>query len=220
VKPWEVQGEKIKDTIEYLRIIQNPSDNVSLQRVINEPKRGIGATSLEKVANIAEANDISMYEVIKNAETYGLNKVFLNSREFVSVIEELSSKKTEMLVSDIIKEVLNKTGYTKALELENDMDTGMTLYPVAHMVWEKVKGSSRGMGAVRNVISNQIEINKIATRRALAVKISAFPKLAVNKDFVDNPNALEKVGSTIKLKGGAQLEDIRKQIGYLSPASM
>lgn len=112
------------------------------------------------------------------------------------------------------------TKAVKALELENDMDTGMTLYPVAHMVWEKVKGSSRGMGAVRNVISNQIEINKIATRRALAVKISAFPKLAVNKDFVDNPNALEKVGSTIKLKGGAQLEDIRKQIGYLSPASM
>ncbi len=113
------ERKEIKDTIAYLRIIQNPSDNVSLQRVINEPKRGIGATSLEKVANIAEANDISMYEVIKNAETYGLNKVFLNSREFVSVIEELSSKKTEMLVSDIIKEVLNKTGYTKALELEN-----------------------------------------------------------------------------------------------------
>ncbi len=112
------------------------------------------------------------------------------------------------------------TKAVKAVELEKDIDTSMTLYPVAHMVWEKVKGSSRGMGAVRNVISNQIEINKIATRRALAVKISAFPKLAVNKDFVDNPNALEKVGSTIKLKGGAQLEDIRKQIGYLSPASM
>lgn len=112
------------------------------------------------------------------------------------------------------------TKAVKAVELEKHIDTGMTLYPVAHMVWEKVKGSSRGMGAVRNVISNQIEINKIATRRALAVKISAFPKLAVNKDFVDNPGALEKVGSTIKLKGGAQVEDIRKQIGYLNPASM
>ncbi len=112
------------------------------------------------------------------------------------------------------------TKAVKAVELENDIDTGLTLYPVAHMVWEKVKGSSRGMGAVRNVISNQIEINKIATRRALAVKIAAFPKLVVNKDFVDNPSALEKVGSTIKLKGGSTMEDIRKQVGYLNPASM
>lgn len=112
------------------------------------------------------------------------------------------------------------TKAVKAVELEKNIDTGMTLYPIAHMVWEKVKGSSRGMGAVRNVIPNQIEINKIATRRALAVKISAFPKLVVNKDFIDNPSALEKVGSTIKLKGGSTMEDIRKQVGYLNPASM
>lgn len=112
------------------------------------------------------------------------------------------------------------TRAVKSIELETNEDTNMSLYPVAHMVWEKVKGSSRGIGAVRNVISNQIEINKIATRRALAVKISAFAKLVVNKDFIDNPSALEKVGSTIKLKGGATIEDVRKQVGYLSPASM
>lgn len=112
------------------------------------------------------------------------------------------------------------TRAVKSVELETNEDTGMSLYPIAHMVWEKVKGSSRGIGAVRNVISNQIEINKIATRRALAVKISAFAKLVVNKDFIDNPGALEKVGSTIKLKGGATIEDVRKQVGYLSPASM
>lgn len=116
-----------------------------------------------------------------------------------------------------------KVYYTRAVknvELETNVNTDMTLYPIAHMVWEKVKGSSRGIGAVRNVISNQIEINKIATRRALAVKISAFPKLVANKDFIDNPNALEKVGSKILLKGGAGLEDVRKAVGYLNPASM
>lgn len=116
-----------------------------------------------------------------------------------------------------------KVYYTRAVknvELETNVNTDMTLYPIAHMVWEKVKGSSRGIGAVRNVISNQIEINKIATRRALAVKISAFPKLVANKDFIDNPNALEKVGSKILLKGGAGLEDVRKAVGYLKPASM
>ena len=113
------ERKEIKDTISYLRLIQNPSDNLSLQRIINEPKRGIGKTSLEKVEALASANGISMYEVIKNAETFGLNKVFLNSREFVNVIEEMHAKKDDMLISEIIKETLNKTGYTKALELEN-----------------------------------------------------------------------------------------------------
>ena len=115
---------------------------------------------------------------------------------------------------------IHYTRAVKSVELESDVDTIMSLYPVAHMVWEKVKGSSRGMGAVRNIISNQIEINKIATRRALSVKLSAFPKLAVNSEFVSNADALEKVGSTIKLKGGASLEDVRKAVGYLNPASM
>lgn len=112
------------------------------------------------------------------------------------------------------------TKSVKSVELETDVDTELTMYPIAHMVWEKVKGSSRGIGAVRNTIPNQIEINKIATRRALAVKMCAYPKLVVNKDVVDNSSALDKVGSTIKLKGGATLEDVRKAVGYLNPTGV
>ena len=116
-----------------------------------------------------------------------------------------------------------KVFYTRAVKsviLEEAESTDLEMYPVAHMVWEEVKGSARGVGAVRYVIPNQIEINKIATRRALAVKMAAFAKLVVNKEFVDNPSALEKVGSTIKIKGGATVEDVRKQVGYLNPANM
>jgi len=113
------ERKEIKDIIAYLRLIHNKSDNLSLQRVINEPKRGIGQTSLEKIEVLANANGISMYEVIKNAEVYGLNKVFLNSREFVQIIEELSAQKDKMLISELTKQILNRTGYTKALEQEN-----------------------------------------------------------------------------------------------------
>ena len=113
------ERKEIKDTISYLRLIQNHSDNLSLQRIINEPKRGIGKTSLEKIENIATANEISMYEVIKRGLEFRLNKVYANSIEFVKVIEELSSKKDDISVSELIKETLNKTGYTKALELED-----------------------------------------------------------------------------------------------------
>ena len=116
------ERKEIKDTIAYLRLIQNGNDNLSLKRIINEPKRGIGKTSLDKVEQIAEASGTSMYEVIKKADEFGLNRVFLNSRDFVNVIEELKSKKDELSVSELIKLTLKKTGYTKALEAENTIE--------------------------------------------------------------------------------------------------
>ena len=60
-----------------------------------------------------------MYEVIKKADEFGLNKVFVNSRDFVNVIEELIASKDEIKISELVKQTLNKTGYTKALELES-----------------------------------------------------------------------------------------------------
>lgn len=116
------ERKEIKDIIAYLRLIQNGNDNLSLKRIINEPKRGIGKTSLDKIEQIAQANETSMYEVIKNAETYGLNRVYLNSREFVNCIEELKAKKDDMKISELIKATLKKSGYTKALEAENTIE--------------------------------------------------------------------------------------------------
>ena len=113
------ERKEIKDTIAYLRLIQNPSDNLSLTRIINEPKRGIGKTSLDNVQQIAMQSETSMYDVIKRADEFGLNRVFVNSREFISQIEELRAKKDNIKISDLIKETLNKTGYTKALEDED-----------------------------------------------------------------------------------------------------
>ena len=116
------ERKEIKDIIAYLRLIQNPSDNLSLQRIINEPKRGIGKTSLDNVAKISAENGISMYEVIKNAEQYGLNRVYLNSREFINTMENLIAQKDELSISELIKTTLKKTGYTKALEEENTIE--------------------------------------------------------------------------------------------------
>ena len=116
------ERKEIKDIIAYLRLIQNPADNLSLNRIINEPKRGIGKTSLDNIAQVAGQNNTSMYEVIKNADQYGLNRVYLNSREFVDTMESLIAKKNDLKVSDLIKQTLSKTGYTKALELENTVE--------------------------------------------------------------------------------------------------
>ncbi len=116
------ERKEIKDIISYLRLIQNSSDNLSLKRIINEPKRGIGKTSLDKIEEISNNSGASMYEIIEHADQYGLNRVFINSREFINTIQELRAKKDKMQISELIKETLKKTGYTKALENENTVE--------------------------------------------------------------------------------------------------
>ncbi len=116
------ERKEIKDLIAYLRLIQNSSDNLSLKRIINEPKRGIGKTSLDKVEQLANASETCMYEVIKKADEYGLNRVFLNSREFINIMEELKEQKDKLTISELIKLTLKKSGYTKALEQENTIE--------------------------------------------------------------------------------------------------
>ena len=116
------ERKEIKDTIAYLRLVHNTSDNLSLKRIINEPKRGIGKTSLDKIQEISDKTGTSMYEIIKHAEEYDLNRVKANADEFINLIEELRIKKQELSISELIKEVLSKSGYTRALELENTVE--------------------------------------------------------------------------------------------------
>ena len=113
------ERKEIKDIISYLRLIYNFSDNISLKRIINEPKRGIGKTSIDNIQEISEKTGLSMFDIIKHADEYGLNRVKANANEFVQTIEYLRSKIGELSISELIKETLNKTGYVKALELEN-----------------------------------------------------------------------------------------------------
>lgn len=116
------ERKEIKDIIAYLRLIQNTNDNLSLSRIINEPKRGVGNTSLANVEQIANNEGISMFEVIQNASNYGLTRVYANTREFVELIEYLHNKKDGVKISDLIKEVLNKSGYTQSLKNENTIE--------------------------------------------------------------------------------------------------
>ena len=113
------ERKEIKDIISYLRLIYNFSDNISLKRIINEPKRGIGKTSIDNIAEISEKTGLSMFDIIKHADEYGLNRVKANAQEFIETIEYLRGHIDELSISELIKETLNKTGYVKALEQEN-----------------------------------------------------------------------------------------------------
>ena len=101
------ERKEIKDIISYLRLIYNFSDNISLRRIINEPKRGIGRTSIDNVSEISEKTGLSMFDVIKHADEYGLNRVKANADEFIKTIEDLRGKIEDLSISELIKETLN-----------------------------------------------------------------------------------------------------------------
>ena len=116
------ERKEIKDIIAYLRLIQNSSDNLSLNRIINEPKRGIGKTSLSNVEDLSNKNSISMYEIIKDAAKYGLNRIYTSAKDFVDMIEELKKVKNSIKISELIIMTLEKSGYLESLKKENTIE--------------------------------------------------------------------------------------------------
>ena len=108
---------------------------------------------------------------------------------------------------------------TRWVDITEDNDTGLSLYPIAHMVWEEKEGSARGEGEVRYLIPNQIEVNRIEMRRAITVKYQAYPQKIVDVSKVANPNALNTVGGTIRTTG-QPVDDVHKIVGTLPPAQM
>lgn len=125
------ERKEIKDTISYLRLVANQSDNLSFQRIINEPKRGVGKTSLEKIDQISKENNISYYEVIKEADKY-IPKIYEATRQFVNTIEELKS--LELSVSEIITKVLKMSGYTDALKNENTIEAESRIQNIEELI--------------------------------------------------------------------------------------
>ena len=109
---------------------------------------------------------------------------------------------------------------TRWVDIVEDVDTGLTLYPIAHFVWEEKEGSARGEGEVRYLIPNQIEVNRTEVRRVLTVKYQAYPRTVVDVSKVANPQALNTVGGTIRTNGTATVDDVHKIVGTIPPAQM
>ena len=100
-----------------------------------------------------------------------------------------------------------------------DVDLGITLYPIAHFNWEEKEGSARGEGEVRYLIPNQIEVNRTEVRRVLTVKYQAYPQKVVDVSKISNPQALNTVGGTIRTNG-TPVDDVHKIVGTIPPAQM
>ena len=104
--------KEIRDVLAYLRVIANPSDTVRLKRIINEPKRGIGDTSVSHVEEIASRVGESRFDVMKQAGSYAvLAKKSAPLDAFVSMIEQLRDCKEEMQLEELLDAVMEQTGY-------------------------------------------------------------------------------------------------------------
>ena len=108
---------------------------------------------------------------------------------------------------------------TRWVDITEDVDTGLSLYPLAHFIWEEKEGSARGEGEVRYLIPNQIEVNRTEVRRVLTVKYQAYPQKVIDMSKVANPQALDTVGGTIKTNG-QPVDDVHKIVGTIPPAQM
>ncbi|MEH7382750.1 DNA helicase PcrA [Bacillus sp. JJ1533] len=115
--------KEIKDILAYLRVIANPDDDISLTRIINVPKRGIGATSIDKIANYANAQDLSIFQALQEVEQIGLSAKITNSlREFRDLINNWDQMQDYLSVTELVENVLEKTGYLEALKTEKTLE--------------------------------------------------------------------------------------------------
>ena len=113
--------KEIKDVLAYLQLINNNNDDLRLRRIINEPKRGIGDTTVNRAAEIAAQLGISLFEVFSNADEYAvISRSAARIKEFCSIINYLTEKSYELSITELFEEMLYKTGYLAALEAEGE----------------------------------------------------------------------------------------------------
>jgi len=114
---------EIKDLIAYLQVIDNPYDAVSLQRIANRPRRGIGDSSLARLQSYADARGISLWEATEFAEEAGVGAAPLKAvRAFRTMMESLMAGALELEVSELVQRVLERSGTLEALEAERTIE--------------------------------------------------------------------------------------------------
>jgi DNA helicase-2/ATP-dependent DNA helicase PcrA len=115
--------KEIKDMLAYLRLIANPNDDLSFQRVVNEPKRGVGKTSMDKMMAYAADHDISLYEAAAEVDFVGVSaKAAKAIMSFRKMIQNWTQQQEFLSATDMVQEVIDKTGYEEMLMNEKSIE--------------------------------------------------------------------------------------------------
>lgn len=115
--------KEIKDILAYLRLISNPDDDISLVRVINVPKRAIGATSVDKIIDFANLHDLTLFQALESVELIGLSpKTTKAAAEFRDLIANYTRMQEFLSVTEIVEDLLDKSGYMDMLRAEKTIE--------------------------------------------------------------------------------------------------
>jgi DNA helicase II / ATP-dependent DNA helicase PcrA len=128
--PYQIVGglkfydrKEIKDILAYLRVIANPNDDISLLRIINVPKRGIGVSSIDKIVSYASENGLSVFEALGELEHIGLSaRTAASLIEFRRQLEQWAQLQDYVSVTELVEEVLDKSGYREMLKAEKTLE--------------------------------------------------------------------------------------------------
>ncbi len=120
------ERKEIKDVLAYLRIIANPSDSVSLQRVINYPTRGIGQCTLEKLEEFSDARRITLFEALLNARQFGAGllpeRTLASIQNFCECIQKYRDLKNQMSLTEWVRILIEEVGFLKIFKQENTIE--------------------------------------------------------------------------------------------------
>ena len=131
--------KEIKDLLCYLKTINNARDDLAVQRIINVPKRGIGATTLGRVQDYADNMGISLYEALRVAEEVpSIGRSLSKIDGFVTFIQMLKSKADVLTVEEILQEVIDSTGYVAELEAEDTEESRARIENIDELISKTV----------------------------------------------------------------------------------
>lgn len=128
--PYQIVGgtgyyerKEILDLVAYLTLIVNPADNLSFLRIVNEPKRSIGASTIAKLTEFANFNNMSLYEAALNAQMTNLSaRAANNLEEFALMIRDFRKMTEFLTMTELVETILDKTGYIEALRKEKSLE--------------------------------------------------------------------------------------------------
>lgn len=165
--------KEVKDLLAYLKTIDNGQDDLAVRRIINIPKRGIGAASINKVALYAQEQEISFYDALCVAEQVpGLGKAAAKIRPFVLFIQSMKAKAKLLSVADLLQEVIETTGYVRELEAEGTDEAEARIENIDELISKAVDYAEREEAPTLNGFLENV---------ALVADIDSFDE---NSDYV------------------------------------
>ena len=127
--------KEIKDIVAYLRLIHNPNDNISLKRIINEPKRGLGKTTIDSADDLSATTGESIFHICETADMHPTtSRSSLKLMDFARMINLLRAEADKIPLSEFVELVLDKTGYVRALETEQIIENITRLENIKELI--------------------------------------------------------------------------------------